>query len=147
MAHIRKQIRDNIVSVLTSLTTTGTRVFASRVYPLATDKMPGLCIYTNAETVENATILRPRTQIRTLEVMVEAYAVATSALDDTLDEICLEVEEKLALDTTRGGKAKDTKVTQIETEFAGDGEKPAGIARITVEVLYAAKENDLEAPL
>ena len=144
MAHLRKQIRDNIVTVLTNLTTTGARVFASRVYPLASDKMPGLCIYTGSETIENATIHSPRTQMRTMEVMVEAYAIATSALDDTLDQICLEVEEKLALDVTRGGKAKDTKVIQIETEFAGDGEKPAGIARITVEVLYAAKENDLE---
>lgn len=144
MAHLRKQIRDNIVSVLTSLPTTGTRVFASRVYPLASDKMPGLCIYTNSETIENATVTLPRTQMRTLEVMVEAYAIATSALDDSLDQICLEVEEKLALDVTRGGKAKDTKITQIETEFAGDGEKPAGIARMTVQVLYAAKENDLE---
>lgn len=147
MAHIRKQIRDNIVSVLTGLATTSTRVFASRVYPLASDKMPGLCIYTNSETIENSTIHSPRTQIRTLEIMIEAYAIATSALDDTLDQICLEIEQKLALDITRGGKAKDTKVMQIETEFAGDGEKPAGIARITVEVLYAAKENNLEVPV
>ncbi len=144
MSHLRKQIRDNITSVLTGLTTTGTRVYQTRVYPLAADKLPGICIYTNAEQVEKSTLTIPRFQIRRLEVIVEAYASAVSAVDDTLDQICLEVEEKLALDVTRGGKAKDTKVTSIETDFSGDGERPAGVARITVEVTYGCRENDLE---
>lgn len=144
MAHLRKQIRDNITTALTGLATTSTRVYQTRVYPLAADKLPGLCIYTNSEQVEHSTMTIPRFETRRLEVMVEAYAVAVSGLDDTLDQICVEVEEKLALDVTRGGKAKDTKVTAIETEFSGDGERPVGIARITVEVMYGCRESDVE---
>ena len=34
MAHVRQQIRDAIVTALTGLTTTGTNVFRSRIYPL-----------------------------------------------------------------------------------------------------------------
>jgi len=147
MSHLRKQIRDNIITPVTGLATTSTRVYASRVYPLASDKMPGLCVYTNTEEIEFSTLNRPRVQTRILEVTVEAYALAISGLDDTLDQICLEVEEALDADVTRGGKAKETKVTSIETEFSGDGEKPAGIARITVEVTYQCRENDLEVAI
>lgn len=147
MSHLRKQIRDSIITAVTGLATTSTRVYASRVYPLAADKLPGLCVYTNAETIEMATLNKPRVQTRTLEVTIEAYALAISGLDDTLDQICLEVEEALDVDVTRGGKAKDTQVTSIETDFSGDGEKPAGIARITVSVMYQCRENDLETAL
>lgn len=144
MSHLRKQIRDNVITAVTGLATTSTRVYASRVYPLAADKMPGLCVYTNDETVEISTLNKPRLQTRTLQVIVEAYALAISGLNDSLDQICLEVEEALNVDVTRGGKAKDTQVKSIETEFSGDGEKPAGIARITVSVIYQCRENDLE---
>jgi hypothetical protein len=46
--------------------------------------------------VKTATITRPRTQVRTLTLSVEGFAVATSGLDSTLDAISLEVEEGLA---------------------------------------------------
>ncbi len=93
MAHLRKQIRDNVVTALTGLSTTGSRVYASRVYPMAAAKLPGLCVYAKSEEVETTTTTRPRTQLRTLTLSVEGFAVATSGLDNTLDAISLEVEE------------------------------------------------------
>ena len=51
MAHLRKQIRDNFVTALTSLSTTGSRVYASRVYPMAAANLPGLCVYAKSEEV------------------------------------------------------------------------------------------------
>ena len=95
MAHLRKQIRDNVVTALTGLSTTGSRVYASRVYPMAAANLPGLCVYAKSEEVETTTITRPRTQLRTLTLSVEGFAVATSGLDNTLDAISLEVEEAL----------------------------------------------------
>ena len=62
---------------------------------------PGLCVYARSEEVEITTITRPRTQIRTLMLSVEGFAVATSGLDNTLDAIALEVEEALATDPSR----------------------------------------------
>lgn len=44
-AVLRKQIRDNVVTTLTGLSTTGSRVYASRVYPMAAANLPGLCVY------------------------------------------------------------------------------------------------------
>ena len=52
MAHARQSIRDNVVTAVTGLSTTGTNVFRSRVYPLGENKLPALCIYTVAGEVE-----------------------------------------------------------------------------------------------
>ena len=86
MAHLRKQIRDNVVTALTGLSTTGSRVYTSRVYPMAAANLPGLCVYAKSEEVETTTVTRPRTQVRTLTLSVEGFAVATSGLDNTLDD-------------------------------------------------------------
>ena len=52
MAHVRQSIRDNAMTAVTGLSTTGSNVFRSRVYPLGTNKLPAHCVYSNAETVE-----------------------------------------------------------------------------------------------
>jgi hypothetical protein len=144
MTHVRKQIRDNVVTTVTGLTTTTTKVYRSRVYPIASGKLPGLCVYTQSETVESATLTRPRTKMRSLDVVIEGYALANSNLDDTLDQISLEVEEAMVTDVTRGGKAKDTELTSVEIEQVGEGETQAGIVRMTFTVTYATLENDAE---
>jgi len=50
MAHVRQSIRDNAVTAVTGLSTTGSNVFRSRVYPLGTNKLPVLCVHSEAET-------------------------------------------------------------------------------------------------
>jgi hypothetical protein len=143
MAHVRKQIRDNIVTTLTGLTTTGSRVYRSRVYPVADNKLPGILIYTDSEEVETATINPPRTQLRTLTVRIEAFVKGVSNFDDDIDTITEEVEEALAADLTRGGLAKDTRITDFSVEFSGDGDQPVGVGQISVEVDYSTRENDV----
>jgi hypothetical protein len=133
LAHLRKQIRDNVVTALTGLSTTGSRVYASRVYPMAAANLPGLCVYAKTEEVETTTITRPRTQFRTLTLSVEGFVVATSGLDNTLDAISLEVEEALAIDPSRSNLAKDTRVESIEAEYVDDGEQPVGTIRIALD--------------
>lgn len=145
MAHVRKNIRDNVTTTLTGLTTTGSRVFQTRLFPLATAKLPGLCIYTRSETTEYVTVGRPRTQIRELEVLVEAYVKGTASLDNTLDTIAVEIEEALYTDVTRGGYAKDTQITSFEVDYDGEGDQSVGVARFTISVTYATVENDIEA--
>jgi hypothetical protein len=85
--------------------------------------------------------------MRTLDVVVEGYALANSNLDDTLDQISLEIEEAMVTDVTRGGKAKDTELASVEIEQVGEGETQAGIVRMTFTVLYATVENDAETPV
>ena len=144
MAHVRKQIRDAIVTALTGLTTTGSNVFRSRIYPLERGKLPGLCIYTRSETTEFDTLTISRSVNRNLEVVVEGYVKETSNYDNTLDQIAVEVEEALAADVTLGGLSKDVQVTAFEADFSGDGEQPVAVGRFTVAVLYRTAENDVE---
>ena len=144
MAHLRKQIRDNVVTAVTSLSTTGARVSASRAYPLTSANLPGLCVYVKEEEVSTETIEPPRTQLRTATLVIEGYAAATSSLDNTLEAISLEVEEALVASVTRGGLARDTRVIRIEAEYADDGDTPVGVIRIEAEIDYVVVENDLE---
>ena len=99
------------------------------------------------QTVESGTMTRPRTKMRTLDVVIEGYALANTNLDDTLDQISLEVEEAMVTDVTRGGKAKDTELVDVEIEQVGEGETQAGIVRMTFSVMYATVENDAETPV
>ena len=144
MAHVRTSIRNNIETTLTGLTTTGSNVYVTRLFPLAAGKLPGLCIYTRNEAIRNSTVQPPRTQVRNLDVIVEAYVRGTGSIDDTIDTISVEVEEALATDVTRGGYAKDTNVTSFEVEYDGEGEQSIGVARFTISVDYVTLENDIE---
>lgn len=144
MAHVRKQIRDAIVTAVTGLTTTGSNVFRSRLYPLESSKLPGLCIFTRSEAVEFDTLTMSRSINRVLDVIIEGYVSATANYDNTLDQIAVEVEEALAADATLGGLAKDLQVTAFEADFSADGDQPVAVGRFTVTVQYRTAENDVE---
>ena len=72
MAHIRQSIRDNAVTAVTGLSTTGSNVFRSRVYPLGTNKLPALCVYTDSEVVEYNRLDRARNIDCTVDTVNEA---------------------------------------------------------------------------
>lgn len=144
MSHVRKQIRDRVVVDVTNLATTGENVFQTRFYPLASAKLPGLAVYTNSETIEATTVARPRTMVRTLEVIVEGYAQAKTGLDNTLDQINVEVEEAIAADSTLNNLVKDIKLTSVEVDYGADGEQPVGTIRMVFEAMYVTLETDAE---
>lgn len=144
MAHVRQSIRDNVVTTLTGLTTTGANVFASRVYPLATAKLPGLAIYTNDEAIEASTIQPPRVQLRTLTLTVEIYARGATA-DDVVDTACVQIEEALYTDRTRGGNARDTRVVTFSASHTEDGDQPITVGSLSITIDYQTAENDIEA--
>lgn len=141
MTHIRKLIRDSVVDDVTGLTTTGARVYRSRLYPLSDAQLPGLCVYTGDEQVNTSTITRPRTQERQVEVRVEVFVAAQQDYDDEIDSIIEEVEIAMSADVTRGGVAKDTKLASIRNTMAADGEIPVCIAVMSYQIHYTAKEN------
>lgn len=145
MAHLRQQIRENIETVLTGLTTTGSNVFSGRVYPMASSNLPGLVIYTRDESCNYTSIGPQRTIERELTLTVEAYVAATSNIDDSIDTITAEIEVALYADRTRGALADDTRITGFNVDFNADGELP--VARCTLDVIidYTTKEGLPEA--
>lgn len=142
MAHIRKEIRDDIITTVTGLATTGKNVFRSRVHPIASNKLPALAVFNKTEEVLYGTHSAPRLQERIAVYDIEAYVKANIDYDNTLDQICLEVEEALTADLTRGNSARDTRITSFAADFNGDGEQPLAVARLTVEVTYQVRENN-----
>ena len=56
MAHVRTSIRSAIVSRLTGLTTSGARVYPSRIHPLADANLPCLRVYLDEEEIDSESI-------------------------------------------------------------------------------------------
>ena len=133
MAHKRTSIRNNVTSTLTGLTTTGSNVFESRIYPNELAKLPLLNIYSNSETSELASIGKLD---RSLEIMVEGFAKATSNVDEALDTIAKEVEVALANDLTRGGHAKETFLTSTEFELENIANQQIGVVKLNLTLRY-----------
>ncbi len=143
MAHARTAIRDNVVTTLTGLATTGANVSKTRVYPFAADKLPRVSVYTKSESSEYATVTRPRTIIRSLVAAVEV--MVQTDVDDDIDQIAAEIEEAIYADVTRGGLAKDTRIVSFEADFSGDPDQPVGSAVILLEIDYVTIEGAPEA--
>jgi len=143
MAHIRKTIRENIGTALTGLSTTGTSVFESRTFPLNFSALPALLIYTKDEEVIDFSLKTPRTQLRQLQVVIEAHVKGTSNIDDTIDTIAEEVEEAMVTDVSRGGHAKDTRLVSTEIEFE-EATSKVGLAIFTYVIEYATVENAVQ---
>lgn len=107
MAHARRQIRDALVTAVTGLATTGSRVYKSRSLPLTAADLPALCVYAREDTPDYSLGRMAKTPQRTVELHVEGYVkvetsatslgggawqVSSEAVDNTLDAIATEVE-------------------------------------------------------
>jgi hypothetical protein len=139
--HVRQQIRERIGTTLTGLTTTGSNVFQSRVYPLEDSNLPALLIYTKVEESMPIDIGAARTMERNLTVNIEGYVKANSNFDNTIDTICKEVETAMASDVTVNGLAKDSFLEATEIEYNAEGEKPVGYVTMSFKVDYYVLES------
>lgn len=138
MSHARQQIRDAVVTTLTGLATTGSRVYSGRVHPL--DVLPALTVWTPDERIEYDAM--GTTQSRLLVLVVEGRARATASLDDTLDTIAAEVEAAMMADRSQGVGAQETSLERIETELEAGAEQPTGLIRLTWEITYRVDGTD-----
>ena len=141
MSHVRQQLRERAATTLTGLTTTGSKVYQSRVYPLSAANLPGLLIYTKSEDSEAVTMSGARTLLRNLSLVIEGYVKAVSNYDDTVDTIAKEVETAMGNDVTLNGLAKNSYLESTDIEYDGEGEKPVAVVSLTYTVEYMTKEN------
>lgn len=140
--HVRQQIREKVGTTLTGLTTTGSNIYESRVYPLEAGNLPALVVYTKNEESEPIVIGTNRLSSRNLSLIVEIYAKTTSNFDDTIDTISKEVEVAIAADTTLDGLTKDIYLESTEIEYNGEGEQPVGYATLTFLTNYYVQEQN-----
>jgi hypothetical protein len=142
MSHARQKIRDAVVLLITGLTTTGSRVFDTRLYNLDPDvNLPGLVVYTQNETSERSDF-SPNNYSRELDVVIEGYVETNSTVENTLDTISLEVENVLGANPLLNNTATTSELTQTEIEFDVMGERPIGIIRLTLSVTYYTLSTD-----
>ena len=143
MAHKRLSIRERVASTLTGLTTTGSNVFQSRVYPIENTKLPCLLIYTREETSEPLTTNPPRAIEKVLSLVVEGYVKANTNFDDTIDTICEEVEEALFTDRLINDLALDSFLVNTDISYNGEGDNPLGIVVMTFQITYHHTEGSI----
>tara|TARA_R100000353_G_scaffold108894_3_gene78251 strand:- start:289 stop:720 length:432 start_codon:yes stop_codon:yes gene_type:complete len=143
MAHKRQSIRERVATTLTGLTTTGSNVFQSRVYPIENTKLPCLLIYTTEETSEPLTTNPPRAIEKVLSLVVEGYVKANTNFDDTIDTICEEVEEALFTDRLINDLALDSFLVNTDISYNGEGDNPLGIVVMTFQITYHHTEGSI----
>ena len=141
MAHARKQIRDQLMTTLTGLTTTESRVFNSRVYDH--DALPCISVYTLSEELGEES---QNKQFRMLNVMVEVRAKAADSLEDDLDKIGAEIEDAIFAngDTTLSNTCKDFDYDGLDIELSGEAEQPFGLMTMRFMAMYRVNKTDVE---
>jgi len=142
MPHARETIRNAAVALLTGLSTTGARVYKDRLQarPLETSELPCILVTTGGETVEGSTVHAPAVIQRELELQVIGVVRALTGLDDTLDDIALEVETALS-GGTLSTKADVALASIDEPSFDGSVDMPVARQTMRFRVTYATAAN------
>ncbi|MFL9823438.1 hypothetical protein [Rhodoplanes sp. SY1] len=144
--HVRRQIREAFVALVTGLPTTGPRVHSGRVRPLGSGHEPCLLVYATDESAERATIGRNPLLARTLLVAVEGRVSVASAqaAEDLLDTIAAEIEARVAGSSPRlGGLASDLVLAATRILVTAEGHRHDGEIRLLFRVSYRTRA---EAP-
>jgi hypothetical protein len=131
MSHVRTQIVSAAVVKLTGMTTTGSNVFAGRVYPIDVEELPCLCVRIDSETIETDADMN--TQHRIILLVVDGHARAGEAVDEVLDDIAAEVETAMFTDQFLGGLTQGMDLISTEKEFSDNAEKETGTIHLTFQ--------------
>ena len=144
MPHVRKQIRDAVVSALSSSTNVSAlvpapKVEAGRMIPLAEGALPRVLVYLRGEVAENEPItVSPREYAVSGELVVEwvdrLKANATPA-EDALDNVAEALEAALdSVETTRlGGLGRRMRYTATDVAIGLEGQR----STVSVVMRYA----------
>ena len=135
----REQILDQIKSVLTSTAGVSSRVYRSRVVPLARNESPALVIEPVSDSSQ-ANLSLPKLDW-SLNVRV-AVIVRGDVPDEVADPIVESLHSKITADLTLGGYAID--IQSVGVDFAlMDADQPAGVISCNYLVRYRTEMNDL----
>ena len=145
MAHVRRQIRDKVASILsTNVTLVKRRVYTTRVHPLNEENLHAISVYTGSELVQrlNAGV----TDIsRDLTLDIDIYVRETRNFDDDVDAIAVQIEEAMAGNFTLDSLVKSSVLTSTEIRFDGEADQILGVAKMTYSIRYVTALNDVEA--
>jgi len=139
--HIRQQIREAVVTKLKEITT-----FSNRIYPYRT--MPHTLLPDAVVKTDEDVVIGEQTAdhkyMRALALTIEARAKATSDIDDTMDSLCLAIEEKMMAAPTFGGLLKKLDLSSTKIEMSQEGDQPVGLATLEYEAWYRMLRSDAD---
>ena len=142
MAHYRQQIREQVATTLTGLSSLNTNIFQSRVYNIEEENLPCALIYTKNEESEPITISYPRTIAKTLDLTIEIYTKG-STYETSIENIIKQVREKMFTDRLVNGLAKDSFITSTEITYNGEGDSSLAVGLLSYQIEYHHEEGTL----
>lgn len=132
MTHIRRQVRDDLVTTVTGLGLTGTNVFTGRAHAIADAKLPALFVRTPSEESALDNIGPTPAIQRNITAIIGILAAGNENVGNNLDAIAVQVENAIHADLTLGGVADFLMLVSTESDPpAGDGDQIANAMELT----------------
>lgn len=139
MATKRETILAAIKTALTGTTGVGTRIYRSRVEPMARAESPAIVVEPITDNpVQNTSL---PTLDWTLRVRINVIVRATVA-DEAADPVIESMHSRLMSDLTLGGLAIDIQPAQTTFNFF-EADQPAGVVFCEYDVRYRSEVADL----
>jgi hypothetical protein len=152
MSHVRQQIRDEVVTELSSLDPIPFQsVHSTRLYNFRVDQLPALNVYSQGEESEAATMgaalgsngSNRRNMTRVLLLATECYLSVTDDIDDAMDALAVPVETVLQ-DTLLDDLVADVQLTTTTFEIDSAGEVPVAVLTLVWRIVYRTLEGEPE---
>lgn len=143
MSHVRQQIRDYVAGKLEQSIY---NVYTSRVYPLTGAKLPGILVFVQSESSSELSFNSP-VQVRTLRVVVQGYVRALADFDAELDDMAVDIEQRILESRTLEGIAHNIELTETEHDYSGDGEQPVATVMLNFTVQYRTQTGSPETAI
>ena len=137
----RETILAAIRTALTGTTGVGTRIYRSRVEPLARQESPAIVVEPVSDTAEQNTSLPTLDWSLTVRVAVIVRGDIPDQLGDPIVEAA---HSKIMADLTLGGYAIDVQPQSVNFDFM-EADQPAGVIMMDYLVRYRTSVADLSS--
>lgn len=105
--HVSIQVRDALVTQVTGLSTTGSRVYPARVFPLEPGNMPGIVVKLGELESEVVSMGGPNATVAHDQLVTfDIYVRTSSDVDSALLQVAKEINAAILDDFSLGGLAK-----------------------------------------
>lgn len=135
----RESILSAIKTALTDTVGVGTRIYRTRVDPVARAESPAIIVQPIRDIAVQNTSLPTLDWTMTVRItVIERSDVPDQAADDTVESL----HSKIMSDLSLGGYAIDVQPVRTEFEFI-EADKPAGLISCEYEIRYRTDVDDL----
>lgn len=137
----REQILAAIRTALTGTTGVGTRIYRSRVEPMARQESPAIVVEPLEDSAQQNTSLPTLDWSLTVRI---AVVVRAAIPDQSADPIVESLHSRLMTDLTLGGRAMDIQPLRVEFQTV-EADQPAGVVMCDYLVRYRTSVTNLAA--